>query len=108
MYSVISYGVAQRSRELGIRAAVGATAGDLVALVSREMVWTIGLGLLIGVAGAWALVRPMTSLLYGVDAHDAMTFMAVAAALSISAILATLVPAWKARRVDLVEVLRAE
>jgi predicted permease len=108
VYGVISYGVAQRSRELGIRAALGATAGDLVALVSGEMVWVIGAGLLVGVAGAWALARVMTSLLYGIDAHDLTTFTLVPAVLAIAAVLATLGPAWKARRVDLVEVLRAE
>ena len=108
VYGVISYGVAQRARELGIRAALGATASDLMALVSREMVWVIGLGLLIGVAGAWALARVMTTLVYNVDTHDLATFTVVPVVLAIAALLATLGPAWKARRVDLVEVLRAE
>jgi ABC-type antimicrobial peptide transport system permease subunit len=108
VYGVISYGVAQRSRELGIRAALGATAGDLVALVSQEMVWVISVGLVVGVAGAWALSRVMTTLLYGIDAHDLTTFAMVPVVLAIAAVLATLGPAWKARRVDLVEVLRAE
>jgi predicted permease len=108
VYSVISYGVAQRSRELGIRAALGATASDLMALVSGEMVWMIGAGLLIGAAGAWALARVMTTLLYGVGAHDLATFTMVPLVLTVAAALATLGPAWRARRVDLVEVLRAE
>ena len=108
VYGVISYGVAQRSRELGIRAALGATAGDLIALVSREMVWVISVGLLVGVAGAWALARVMTTLVYGIDTHDLTTFTMVPAVLAIAAVLATLGPALKARRVDLVEVLRAE
>jgi predicted permease len=108
VYGVISYGIAQRSRELGIRAALGATAADLMSLVSREMLWVIGIGLLIGVAGAWALARVMTTLVYGVDTHDLTTFTIVPVVLAIAAGLATLGPAWKARRVDLVEVLRAE
>jgi predicted permease len=108
VYAVLSYGVAQRSRELGIRAALGATAADLVALVSREMVWTIGTGLLIGAAGAWATARVMTSMLYGVDAHDLTTFAVVPAVLAIAAMLATIGPARRAKRVDLVSVMRAE
>ena len=108
VYAVISYGVAQRSRELGIRAALGATAGDIMALVSREMLWVIAVGLFAGVAGAWALARVMTSLVYGIDVHDLTTFTTVPIVLAFAAILATLGPAWKARRVDLVEVLRAE
>ncbi|MFN2400769.1 MAG: ABC transporter permease [Gemmatimonadaceae bacterium] len=108
VYAVISYGVAQRSRELGIRAALGATAADLVTLVAREMVWMIGAGLMIGMVGAWALARVMTSLLYGIDAHDLTTFTIVPAVLAVAAVAATLGPAWRARRVDLVEVLRAD
>ena len=108
VYGVISYGVAQRSRELGIRAALGATAGDLVALVTGEMLWVISAGLLIGGAGAWALARVMTSMLYAVDPHDLATFTVVPVVLAVAAVLATLAPAWRARRVDLVEVLRAE
>jgi ABC-type lipoprotein release transport system permease subunit len=72
------------------------------------MVWMIGAGLLIGAAGAWALARVMTTLLYGVGAHDLATFTMVPLVLTVAAALATLGPAWRARRVDLVEVLRAE
>jgi putative ABC transport system permease protein len=108
VYAVISYGVAQRSRELGIRAALGATAADLVTLVSYEMVWMIGAGLIIGTTGAWALARVMTSLLYGIDAHDLTTFTIVPTVLALAAATATLGPAWRARRADLAEVLRAE
>jgi putative ABC transport system permease protein len=108
VYAVISYGVALRSRELGVRAALGATAGDLVTLVSYEMVWVATAGLLTGLAGAWALTRVMAKLLYGVDAHDAATFVIVPLVLAIAAAAATLAPAWRARRVDLVSVLRAD
>jgi predicted permease len=108
VYGVISYGVSQRARELGIRAALGATAKDLMTLVSLEMVWVIGTGLLVGAAGAWALARVMTTQLYGVEPHDVTTFTMVPAVLAVAALLATLGPALRARRVDLVEVLRAE
>ena len=108
VYAVIAYAVAQRSRELGIRAALGATAADLVALVSRDMLWVIGVGLLVGAAGAWALARVMTNLLYNIDPHDPTTFAVVPLVVAVAATLATLGPAWRARRVDLVEVMRAE
>ena len=108
VYAVLSYGVAQRSRELGIRAALGATAADLMALVSREMVWTIGAGLVIGAAGAWATARVMTSMLFGVEAHDLTTFALVPAVLAVAAMLATIGPARRAKRVDLVSVMRVE
>jgi putative ABC transport system permease protein len=108
VYAVLSYGVAQRSRELGIRAALGATATDLMALVSREMIWTIGAGLLLGAAGAWATARVMTSMLYGVDTHDLTTFALVPAVLAVAAMLATIGPARRARRVDLMSVMRVE
>lgn len=72
------------------------------------MAWTIGAGLIIGMVGAWALARVMTSLLYGIDAHDLPTFTIVPTVLAVAAVAATLGPAWRARRVDLVEVLRAE
>ena len=108
VYATISYAVAQRSRELGIRAALGATASDLVALVSREMVWVILAGLGIGLTGAWALARVMAGLLYGIDVHDVTTFTIVPIVLAAAAAMAALGPAWRARRVGLVEVLRAE
>ncbi|MGH7591663.1 MAG: ADOP family duplicated permease, partial [Gemmatimonadales bacterium] len=65
VYAVASYGVAQRNREFGIRAALGATARDLAALVSREMLWVTGTGLIVGLAGAWMLARVAESLIYG-------------------------------------------
>jgi predicted permease len=108
VYATISYAVAQRSRELGIRAALGARGSDLIALVSGEMVWVIAAGLIVGLAGAWALARVMTSLLYEIDPHDLTTFAIVPIVVAIAAIAATLGPAWAARRVDPVEVLRAD
>ena len=108
VYAVVAYGVAQRSRELGIRAALGATGPDLVWLIAGEMVWVTAIGLGAGLAGAWALARVLESLLYGVSAHDTLTFVLVPVVLVIPAALAALVPARRALRVNPVDVLRAD
>src|SRR5215207_1082016 len=67
VYAVVAYGVAQRTREFGIRAALGATGRDLLLLVWREMVLVVALGTVIGLVGAWALSRVLASLLYEID-----------------------------------------
>jgi putative ABC transport system permease protein len=108
VYAVVAYSVAMRRRELGIRAALGAGAGDLVRLVSREMVWiTLG-GLAVGLGVAWAASRVMASLLYGVTTHDPMTFLLAPLALVVPAVLATLIPARRAARTNPVDVMREE
>ena len=108
VYAVVSYGVAQRTREFGIRAALGAEHSDILALVSREMVGVIGIGLLLGLAGAWALSRVLSSMLYKVPMHDTATFVAVPLLLLVPAVIATLVPALRAMGVSPTEVMRAE
>jgi putative ABC transport system permease protein len=108
VYAVVAYGVAQRTREFGIRAALGATASNLVALVSREMATVVVLGIVAGLAGAWALGRVIASLLYEVDARDPATLMAVPLLLIVPAIVATLIPALRAVRVSPTQVMRAD
>jgi predicted permease len=108
VYAVVSHSVTRRAREFGIRSALGATGVDIIALVGGEMLWTLVAGLVIGVGGAWALSRVMASLLYGIDAHDAATFALAPIVLVVTAIVATLVPARRATRVDPTEVMRAE
>ncbi len=108
VYGVIAYAVAQRRVEFGIRAALGATGGNLAALVSRELVWVAVVGLLLGLAGAWAGARVLRSLLYGVDVHDLATFVIAPIALLVPAVAATLVPARRAARTDPMEVIRQE
>ena len=107
VYAVVAYAVAQRTRELGIRAALGATARDLLALVSREMVIVIALGIAIGLGGAWALSRVLTSLLYSVDPRDPVTFVTVPLVLMLPAVMATAIPALRAARVDPTQVMRS-
>jgi putative ABC transport system permease protein len=108
VYSVVAYGVHQRARELGIRAALGATGHDLVAMVAREMAWSSGLGTVAGLAGAWALSRLLTTFLFGISAHDPVTFVAVPLMLLVATGAATLIPARRVLRVNPAEVLRAE
>lgn len=108
VYAVVAYGVAQRSHEFGIRSALGATGGDLVGLVSREMVWVAALGLAAGLGGAWALMRIANSLIYGVTVHDPVTFVVVPVLLLLPVVMATLIPARRAARVDPAEVMRAD
>ncbi len=106
--AVVSYGVTQRHRELGIRAALGASGSDLVGLLSREMALVALIGVGVGLAGAWALAHVMASLIYGVTIHDPATFVAVPVALLLAAATATYLPARRALRVNPVDVMRAE
>ncbi len=108
VYAVVAYGVAQRTRELGIRAALGATGRDLLTLVSRDTAVAVGLGVAIGLAGAWAASRLLASLLYLVDPRDTMTFLAVPVVLVLPAIVATILPALRAARVNPTQVMRAD
>ncbi|MGH2898681.1 MAG: FtsX-like permease family protein, partial [Solirubrobacteraceae bacterium] len=108
VYAVVSYSVTRRAREFGIRAALGATGGDIASLVGREMASVVAIGLVIGLAGAWALARVMAALLYQVDAHDLPTFLAAPLLLIVPAAIATLVPTRRAMRVSPTEVMRAE
>lgn len=108
VYAVVSHGVAQRTRELGIRTALGATGRDLMSLVARDMLWVTAAGLLVGIAGAWALAHVMESLLYGVASHDLAKFVVVPIVLALPAAVATLVPARRAMRVNPADVMRED
>ena len=108
VYAVVSYGVTRRAREFGIRAALGATGRDIAALVTGEMASVVVVGLVLGMLGAWGLSRVLASLLYGVGTHDLATFVAAPIVLVLPAMIAALVPARRAMRVDPTEVMRAE
>jgi ABC-type antimicrobial peptide transport system permease subunit len=108
LYGVLSYAVTQRSRELGLRIALGASAGSVMRMVvARGLSLTI-LGLTIGLAIAWAATRAMQNLLFGVSAADPSTFAAVVALLGAIALLASYLPARRAARMDPIAVLRAD
>lgn len=108
VYAVASNAVAQRAREFGIRAALGATRSDLLRHVGGEMLVVVTGGVLAGAAIAWAASRVMTGMVYAVDVHDAGVFATAPALLVIAALAATIVPARRAMRVEPVEVMREE
>jgi putative ABC transport system permease protein len=108
LYGVMSYSVAQRTNEIGIRLALGAQSRDVLLMIVKQGGWLIVIGLAIGLAGAYALTRLMASLLFGVTAKDPFTFVAVAGLLAIVALLACYVPAWRATKVDPMEALRCD
>jgi len=107
IYGVISYIVAQRTREIGVRMALGATAPSVRGMVVRQGMLLAGLGVTIGLIVAVALSRVMSSLLYGVSAIDPLTYVAVAATLVAVAVLASWIPARRAAGVDPATALRS-
>jgi ABC-type antimicrobial peptide transport system permease subunit len=106
LFGVLSYTVALRRREIGVRSALGATGRDIVLLVARQSLAIVAAGIAIGLlASAWA-TRLLGTLLYGVTTHDAVSFALVAAVLFAAAIVATIVPARRAAYVDPAKVMR--
>jgi ABC-type antimicrobial peptide transport system permease subunit len=108
IYGVIAYAVQQRSREIGIRIALGASTERVVGMVVRRGLTLAVIGVALGTAGAYAVTRVLQSLLFGVSARDPLTFAAVAALLGGVAVLASWIPARRAARVDPLTAMRAE
>jgi putative ABC transport system permease protein len=106
LYGVMSYTAAQRTHEMGIRAALGASTGNLRTLIFQEGMRLTAIGLAIGLAGTLAATRVMASMLYGVSVHDPLTIAVVAVVLSAVAGLACFVPARRIANVDPMRVLR--
>jgi len=108
LYGVISYIVSQRTREIGVRVALGAQHGDVGRMVLVQGLGLAGIGIGIGLVGAAVLTRLMSALLFGVDPVDLATYAAVAAGVAAVAALASWLPALRATRVDPIEALRWE
>jgi putative ABC transport system permease protein len=108
IYGVISYDTTQRTREIGIRMALGAQPGDVLRLILRQGAWLAGCGIALGLAAAFALTRLMGSMLYGVKPSDFPTFAAMAALLGAVALLASYLPSRRAMALDPVAALRHE
>ncbi|MBV8817963.1 MAG: FtsX-like permease family protein [Acidobacteriaceae bacterium] len=108
IYGVMSYAATRRRREIGIRLALGARPAQILQLITGEGMVLALCGTVAGVAGAFALTRLMAKLLYGVPPLDPLTFIAVPLLLTVVALAACLVPAFRAARISPVAVLRQE
>ena len=108
IYGVMSYGVAQRTNEIGIRMTLGAQRADVMRLVLSQGLGIAVIGVMIGIVGALGATQLLSKMLFGVSPADPLTFAGVAVALIVCALLACYVPAWRATRVDPMVALRYE
>jgi ABC-type antimicrobial peptide transport system permease subunit len=108
VYSVLAYSVSQRTHEMGVRMALGARNEHVMALVVREGVRVVLVGVVVGVAASLALGTVVASMLYDTSPHDPVVLAVVAAVLTIVGVAASAVPAWRASRTDPVVALRSD
>ncbi len=108
IYGVLAYDVSQRTREIGVRSAIGASHGQIVGLILRQGLWKSGLGVALGLVGAFFLSRSMTTLLFNVKPTDPLVYAVVALTLIAVALLASYLPARRAAKIDPLVALRDE
>jgi ABC-type antimicrobial peptide transport system permease subunit len=108
IYGVMGYSVTQRRQELAVRMALGARTGQVLQLVLKDGVVLASLGVIVGLAGAFALTRLFRSLLFEIQPTDVMTFVSVAVLLVLVALLASYIPARRASKIDPLTALRSE
>jgi len=108
LYGVLAFTVAQRTREIGVRMALGANAGTVRSMVLRQVGWMAVLGAVVGLGGALALGRGAQSLLFGLEGHDPMVILIATVALGVVAFVAAYIPALRASRIDPMKALRFE
>ena len=106
IYGVLAYDVSQRTREIGVRRAIGASHGGIIGLILSQGLWKAGVGVIIGLVGAALLSSYMTSLLFNVKPTEPMVYVLVSLVLIAVAALASYLPAWRATRIDPLEALR--
>ena len=108
LYAVLAFTVSQRTREIAIRMALGATHGRVAGLVVRQAAVLAGLGAALGLVGAFAAVRSLSSLMFAIQPHDPLTMVAAASLLMAVSLAASYLPARRATRVDSIAALRSE
>lgn len=108
LYGLLSYNVGQRTREIGLRIALGAQRGDIFRLVLRQSARLLTVGILLGILGAWFAARLVRGFLYGVEQHNPATIVAVSILLAVVGLLASYIPARRAARIEPTEALRSE
>jgi predicted permease len=108
IYGLISYSVNQRTQEIGIRMALGASARDVQTRIIAQTLWLAAIGIVLGTAASWAMVRGAGSLLFGVTPRDPGTFLGMVVVLTVVALVAGYLPARRASRIDPMVALRAE
>ncbi len=108
IYGVLAYDVSQRTREIGVRGAIGASHGQIVGLILKQGLWKAGIGVIIGLVGAYFLSRYMTTMLFGVKPTDPAVYAVVSLVLIVVALLASYLPARRAAKIDPLVALRDE